>query len=67
MMDVFEEMKLGFLIVGHTHEDIDGCFGYLLKRLIEKYNYVLVDLMRASMVLPRMIVYSSIDSRDFRF
>jgi hypothetical protein len=29
--EVFEEVKLGFLMVGHTHEDIDGCFGYLSK------------------------------------
>ncbi len=26
---VFEEMKLRFLVVGHTHEDIDGSLGYL--------------------------------------
>jgi hypothetical protein len=44
--DVFEEVKLGFLFIGHTHEDIDGCFGYLSKKLREKNNYVLVDLMR---------------------
>ncbi len=25
--DVFVEVKLGFLVIGHTHEDIDGCFG----------------------------------------
>jgi hypothetical protein len=31
--DVFEEMKLGFLVDGHTHENIDGCFGYLPKKL----------------------------------
>ncbi len=31
--DVFEEVQLGFLVVGHTHEDIDGCFGYLSKKL----------------------------------
>jgi hypothetical protein len=24
MKEVFEEVKLGFLVVGHTHEDIDG-------------------------------------------
>jgi CO dehydrogenase nickel-insertion accessory protein CooC1 len=30
-----EEVKLGFLVVGHTHEDIDGCFGYLSKMLKE--------------------------------
>jgi hypothetical protein len=29
--DVFEEVKLGFFVVGHTCEDIDGCFGYLSK------------------------------------
>jgi len=29
--DVFEEVKLGFLVVGHTHEDLDECFGYLSK------------------------------------
>jgi hypothetical protein len=31
--DVFEEVKLVFLVVGHTHEDIDGCFGYLSKKV----------------------------------
>jgi hypothetical protein len=33
--EVFEEVKLGFLVVGHTHEDINGCFGYLSKKLKE--------------------------------
>jgi hypothetical protein len=27
MRDVFDEVKLGFFVIGHTHEDIDGCFG----------------------------------------
>ncbi len=27
MRDVFVEVKLGFLVIGHTHEDIDRCFG----------------------------------------
>jgi hypothetical protein len=26
--EVFEEVQLGFLVVGHTHEDIDRNFGY---------------------------------------
>jgi hypothetical protein len=30
---VFEKVQLGFLVVRHTHEDIDGSFGYLLKKL----------------------------------
>ncbi len=32
-LEVFEEVQLGFLIVGHTPEDIDGSFGYLSKKL----------------------------------
>jgi hypothetical protein len=26
--DVFVEVKLGFFVIGHTHEDIDGWFGW---------------------------------------
>jgi hypothetical protein len=48
--DVFEEVKLGFLVVGHTHEDIHGCFSYLSKKLKEENNYILVDLMIAFMI-----------------
>ncbi len=33
--EVFEEVELGFLMVVHTHEDIDGCFWYLSKKLRE--------------------------------
>ncbi len=29
--EVLEEIKLGSLVVGHTHEDINGCFGYCLE------------------------------------
>jgi len=50
MKDVFEEVKLGFLVFGHTHEDINGCFRYLSKKLKEEDNYILVDLMRAFMI-----------------
>jgi hypothetical protein len=48
--EVFQEVKLGFLVVGHTHEDINGCFGYSSKKLIEQNNYSLVDLMKVFMV-----------------
>jgi hypothetical protein len=47
---VFEEVKLGFLVVGHIHEDIDGCFGYLSKKLKKQNNYISVDLMKVFMV-----------------
>ncbi len=48
--DVFEEVKMGFLILSHTHEDIDVCFSYLLKKLRKQNNYILDYLMRALMV-----------------
>jgi len=41
---------LGFLVVGHTHEDIDGNFGYLLKKLKDQNNYVMENLMKAFML-----------------
>jgi hypothetical protein len=31
----FEEMQLKFLVVDHTHEDINGNFGYFSKKLTE--------------------------------
>ncbi len=38
-------LQLGFLVVGHTHEDIDKSFGYLSKNLTKQNNYALMDLM----------------------
>ncbi len=43
MRDVFEEVKLGFLVVGLTHEDINGWFGYLSKKLKEENNFSRFD------------------------
>ncbi len=48
--EMFEEVQLGFLIVGHTYEDIHNCFGYLSKKLKDQNNYILADVMKAFMV-----------------
>jgi hypothetical protein len=61
--DVFEEVKLRFLVVDHTHEDIDRCFGYLSKILKKQNNYILVDLMKALMVSHERPFISQLDSR----
>jgi hypothetical protein len=47
--DIFKEVTVGFLIIGHTHEDIDAYFSYLSKLLKQKNTYVLADLMKAFM------------------
>jgi hypothetical protein len=44
--EVFEKVKLAFLVIDHTHEDIDRCFGYLSKNLIKQNNYILVNFMK---------------------
>ena len=46
---VFKEVTVGFLIVGHTYEDIDAHFSYLSKLLKMKNTYVFTDLMKAFM------------------
>jgi hypothetical protein len=47
---VFEEVQLRILVVGDTHENIDGNIGYLPKKLREQNNYVLANLMKTFMV-----------------
>ncbi len=61
--DVFEEVKLGFFVVSHTCEDINGCFGYLSKKLKEENNYIDENFHDPI----RKTVHSSIDSRDSKF
>ena len=46
---VFKEIQVGFLMVGHTHEDIDAYFSYLSKKLKNVNTFVLPDLMKEFM------------------
>ncbi len=46
---VFEEVELGFLVVGHIHEDINKSFGNLLKILRKPNNYVITNFMKTFM------------------
>jgi hypothetical protein len=46
---IFKEIQFGFLVVGHTHEDIDGSFGYLSKKLKNNNNYVMADWLKTFM------------------
>ena len=45
----FQEVELSFLIVGHTHEDIDAYFSHLSKELKKSSTYVMADLIKAFM------------------
>ena len=46
---VFKEIQVGFLVVGHTHEDIDAYFSHLSKELKQSSTYIMADLMKAFM------------------
>ena len=48
---------MGFLVVGHTHEDIDAHFSYLSKLLKMKNTYVLANLMKAFMNFQKTTVF----------
>jgi hypothetical protein len=54
---IFKEVTVGFLVVGHTHEDIDAYFSYLSKLLKQKNTYVLADLMKAFMDSQKLSVF----------
>jgi len=65
--DVFEEVKLGFLVVGHTHEDINGCFSYLSKKLEGRKQLCFSRFDERFHDLIGETIHSSIDSGDSRF
>ena len=46
---VFKEIQVEFLLVGHTHEDIDAYFSHLSKALKSQNTFVVADLMKAFM------------------
>ena len=46
---IFREIQVGFLLVGHTHEDIDAYFSHQSKSLKSKNTFVVADLMKAFM------------------
>jgi hypothetical protein len=47
---MFEEVQLGFPIVGHTYEGIHNWFGYLSKKLRDQNNYILANSIKVFMV-----------------
>lgn len=54
---IFKEVTVGFLIVGHTHEDIDAHFSHLSKLIKRKNTYCLADLMKAFMDSQKTVAF----------
>ena len=70
---IFKEVTVKFLIVGHTHKDIDAHFSYLSKLLKIKNTYMLADLMKAFMDSQKMtpfipkLVQEVVDFKKFLY
>ncbi len=64
---VFDEAQWGFSIVQHTHNDIDGSFGYLSKKLKEHNNYILANLMQVLMISQDWPFISQLIQETFDF
>ena len=45
-LGIFKKVKLSYLPVGHTHEDIDACFGALARQLVSHDVYTMADVER---------------------
>ncbi|CAM6123715.1 unnamed protein product [Calypogeia fissa] len=45
----FEEVHLGFLMVGHTHKDVDAMFGHFSEKLMHKPTHTFVELVEVLM------------------
>jgi len=54
---ILREVNVGFLIVGHTHEDIDVHFSYLSKLIKRKNTYVLANLLKAFMDSQKTVAF----------
>jgi hypothetical protein len=64
---MFGEVKLKFLIVGHKPDNIDGCFGYLLKKLKEQNNLYVGKFEEGFHGLIRVTLHFVVDPRDSKF
>ena len=51
---VFKELQVGFLLVEHTHKDIDAYFRHLSRNLKNQYLFVVANLMKAFMELQKL-------------
>ena len=51
---VFKEIQVGFLLVGHTHEDIDAYFSHLSRNLKNQNFFVVANLMKVFLELQEL-------------
>lgn len=43
---LFQTVTINFLMVGHTHEDVDQCFGLLVSQVIRRHKYETPEELR---------------------
>ena len=60
-LGVFIIVEVGFLLVGHTHEDIDGTYGRMSSNLKSKDIYSLPKMMDTYCTIEEKLVSTYID------
>ena len=45
LTDVFQKVRVRYLSVGHTHEDIDALFGVLMQQLYKGHCYATIEIL----------------------
>ena len=45
LTDVFKKVRVRYLSVGHTHEDIDALFGVLMQQLYKGHCYATIEIL----------------------
>jgi hypothetical protein len=60
-LGVFITIEVGFLLVGHTHEDIDGTYGRMSSNLKSKDIYSLPEMMDTYCTIEEKSVSTYID------
>ena len=67
-MKIVDKVKIGFMLVGHTHDQIDQMFSTISKKLARNDAFTLIhmmDLVRDSYT-PQLKVHHLIETYDFR-
>ena len=70
-LGIFNTIEVGFLLVGHTHEDIDGTYGRMSSNLKSKDIYSLPEMMdtyhtiEEKQVFPPTLIDKVYDFKNF--
>ncbi|XP_065906896.1 uncharacterized protein [Dysidea avara] len=64
-INIFSEIEIGFLMVGHTHEDVDQRFSQLSQYLSKRSATTMEDMLRSAKTSNPDVVHASVMEKVF--